>query len=238
MRRARALPSDRAPRPFARAPRQIHMQSQTLHRPPLAAAAAARVGARRGIGSVGGRTPVTCQANSATSLHLRCRGVARLGGDGSGGGSGESGRRRKWRTPTPRAAGTSAVPSVPQPPPPEPSTLAIVPLFADNNNTGGLSVLDELIASRGYDPLAIDEYFRMHPLELAARAAKVTGALATLGFLSARKDYKKLVEAIEKLGPTYVKFGQALASRWGPGKYCNRLSKPLNSIHERPKCVG
>jgi len=58
-------------------------------------------------------------------------------------------------------------------------------------------------------------YQRPFCLELAARAAKVTGALATLGWLSARKDYKALEEAIEKLGPTYVKFGQALASRWG-----------------------
>jgi hypothetical protein len=97
--------------------------------------------------------------------------VAGLGGGGVGGSGGGVGggsepvRRGKWRRQTPlrRPAVTSAIASVPQPPSPEPS-LAIVPLFADNNNTGGLSVLDELIATRGYDPQAIDDYFRMNPL--------------------------------------------------------------------------
>ena len=66
---------------------------------------------------------------------------------------------------------------------------------------------------RGYDRKAIGEYFWSHPAQLAERAADVTKALATIWWLLRKKDYANLVPTIERLGPTYVKFGQALASR-------------------------
>lgn len=78
---------------------------------------------------------------------------------------------------------------------------------------GELTTLEELIARKGYDPKLLDEYFKEHPSQLASRAASVTGSFAKIGWLYSRKDFTAVVEAVEKLGPTYVKFGQALASR-------------------------
>jgi hypothetical protein len=78
---------------------------------------------------------------------------------------------------------------------------------------GNLTQLEELIARKGYDPKLIDDYFKEHPSQLAARAASVTGSFAKIGWLYSQKNYIAVVEAIEQLGPTYVKFGQALASR-------------------------
>jgi hypothetical protein len=76
-----------------------------------------------------------------------------------------------------------------------------------------LSELDELIVARGYDPQAIDAYFFKHPGQLASRAVTVTRALTSLANLAKSKKYDELVDSIERLGPTYVKFGQAFASR-------------------------
>lgn len=76
-----------------------------------------------------------------------------------------------------------------------------------------LHELEDIIRVRGYDPKAIDEYFWSHPAQLAERAADVTKALATISWLLYREDYANLAPTIERLGPTYVKFGQALASR-------------------------
>jgi len=76
-----------------------------------------------------------------------------------------------------------------------------------------LDELEELIQQRGYDPRAIDEYFWNHPLRLASRALETAKALTTISWLVNNGKYDKLVPAIEKLGPSYVKFGQALASR-------------------------
>ena len=76
-----------------------------------------------------------------------------------------------------------------------------------------LHELEDIIRVRGYDPKAIDEYFLNHPAQLFERAADVTSALTTIWWLLRKKDYENLVPTIERLGPTYVKFGQALASR-------------------------
>ena len=76
-----------------------------------------------------------------------------------------------------------------------------------------LHELEDIIRVRGYDPKAIDEYFLNHPAQLLERAADVTSALTTIWWLLRKKDYENLVPTIERLGPTYVKFGQALASR-------------------------
>jgi predicted unusual protein kinase regulating ubiquinone biosynthesis (AarF/ABC1/UbiB family) len=76
-----------------------------------------------------------------------------------------------------------------------------------------LHELEDIIRVRGYDPKAIDEYFLNHPGQLLERAADVTSALTTIWWLLRKKDYENLVPTIERLGPTYVKFGQALASR-------------------------
>ena len=76
-----------------------------------------------------------------------------------------------------------------------------------------LHELEDIIRVRGYDPRAIDEYFLNHPAQLLERAADVTSALTTIWWLLRKKDYDNLVPTIERLGPTYVKFGQALASR-------------------------
>lgn len=78
---------------------------------------------------------------------------------------------------------------------------------------GELTEIERLIATRGFDPVQIALYFKEHPNELASRAAAVTGTFAKIGWLYSRKQYDSVVEEIEKLGPTYVKFGQALASR-------------------------
>ena len=76
-----------------------------------------------------------------------------------------------------------------------------------------LHELEDIIRVRGYDPRAIDEYFLNHPAQLLERAADVTSALTTIWWLLRKQDYDNLVPTIERLGPTYVKFGQALASR-------------------------
>ena len=75
------------------------------------------------------------------------------------------------------------------------------------------SELETLIANRGYDPEAIDEYFRRHPVELMSRGLAGAGALANVARLYMKKDYINLAVCVESMGPTYVKFGQALASR-------------------------
>ena len=77
----------------------------------------------------------------------------------------------------------------------------------------GLEELEDIIEVRGYDPRAISAYFWRHPGQLARRTAEVVKAIATIGALLNSKKYEDLVPTIEKLGPTYVKFGQALASR-------------------------
>ena len=76
-----------------------------------------------------------------------------------------------------------------------------------------LEELEDIIRVRGYDPRAIDEYFLSHPMQLLQRAASVTAALTTIYGLVQKEDYDDLVPTLERLGPTYVKFGQALASR-------------------------
>ena len=77
----------------------------------------------------------------------------------------------------------------------------------------GLEELEDIIEVRGYDPRAISAYFWRHPGQLARRTAEVIKAITTIGALLNSKRYEDLVPTIEKLGPTYVKFGQALASR-------------------------
>ena len=77
----------------------------------------------------------------------------------------------------------------------------------------GLEELEDIIEVRGYDPRAIGTYFWRHPGQLARRTAEVIKAITTIGALLNSKRYEDLVPTIEKLGPTYVKFGQALASR-------------------------
>ena len=77
----------------------------------------------------------------------------------------------------------------------------------------GLEELEDIIEVRGYDPKAISAYFWRHPGQLARRTAEVVKAIATIGALLQQKNYEDLVPTIESLGPTYVKFGQALASR-------------------------
>ena len=65
----------------------------------------------------------------------------------------------------------------------------------------------------GYDPIAIDAYFRKNPAAIARRAALVASTAARVVACLGRRDYGALVDVVGPLGPTYVKFGQALASR-------------------------
>ena len=85
--------------------------------------------------------------------------------------------------------------------------------YEEGLEQGDLTELEQLIARNGYDPTLIDNYFKEHPSQLASRAASVTGSFAKIGWLYSRKDFNAVVETVEQLGPTYVKFGQALASR-------------------------
>jgi len=78
---------------------------------------------------------------------------------------------------------------------------------------GELTELEGLIARHGYSPAHIQDYYAKHSGELASRAGATASAFAKIGWLYSRHDFAGVVATIEKLGPTYVKFGQALASR-------------------------
>jgi len=64
-----------------------------------------------------------------------------------------------------------------------------------------------------YDSEQIEAYFSTYPGRLAKRAATLSVMSSAMGFMFATGKYAALADTLSRMGPTFVKFGQALASR-------------------------
>ncbi|KAG0609226.1 hypothetical protein M758_8G168000 [Ceratodon purpureus] len=92
-----------------------------------------------------------------------------------------------------------------------------------------------------YDPVAFQNYYRYRPLSVAFRAMTIVSEIAMLTYWHfVQKDIQKRADKLRRslirLGPFYIKLGQALSTRPDvlPNAYCLELAKLQDRIPPFP----
>ena len=96
-----------------------------------------------------------------------------------------------------------------------------------------------------YDPQAFSQYYKYRPLQVAHRAIILISevVLLSIGHVVEKdilKRAEKLKQALVRLGPFYVKLGQALSTRPDilPSEYCQELAKLQDHVPPYPTSVA